>query len=274
MMSNKYDMHIINPMYQLDFSAVSKGKHFAGSKRHVQFKFGISNPDALRRGLQGIHCRGEEHEVTFVWSTSKRVVTMDTKQVVHNSVVAKKKDNKHFECSWPMKSHILKLVANASGFYNPSGGRQFDLFLDGMSFFDLPKIYELGVVVMDANGGGGLQPEQTHHHEASSFASSPPPNNVQSPRYDYYAYEDSYSNTNDHSTNNNDRNSYSTSGRAYHGGDAGERYSFPTVNPTRGGSNTYGRSQSTVYCDAASGREEEPRRTKSMPALQIRRGAY
>ncbi|KAI2497513.1 hypothetical protein MHU86_16967 [Fragilaria crotonensis] len=147
MSSAKYDMRI-NPVYQVDFSASTKGKRFSLSKRKVRFSYGFSNAEALAQGLKGIHCRGEEHEVNLIWSltSGKRVVTADGAEV-HFS--RGKRTEMRFECSWTTAgNHVMKLVAHATRFGRADDPtfRQFDLFLDGLSFFSMPKIFELGVV--------------------------------------------------------------------------------------------------------------------------------
>lgn len=147
MSSAKYDM-LLNPVYQVDFSTSTKGKRFALTKRTARFSFGFSNADAFAQGLKGIHCRGEEHEVTLVWSltSGKRLVTADGVEVHYSKG---KRTELRFECSWTMKGdHVMKLVAHATPAFlsNKPNFRQFELFLDGMSFFSMPKIFELGVV--------------------------------------------------------------------------------------------------------------------------------
>lgn len=146
MNSSKYDLRV-NPVYQVDFSATSKGKRLAATKRRVRFSFGFSDADAITQGLKGIQCRGEEHEVTLVWSltSGKRVVTAD-EQEVHFS--QGKRTEMRFECSWTMEgNHVVKLVAHAApAVRNNPEFHQFELFLDGMSYFDMPKMYELGSV--------------------------------------------------------------------------------------------------------------------------------
>lgn len=270
-MSSKYDMRI-NPMYQVDFSTTSEGKHFGGTKqRRVHFKFGFSDPNALKRGLQGIHCRGEEHEVTLVWSVSsgKRVVFMDNllKEQVHFSVAKK---DKHFDCSWIASKVIMKLVAHASNFNQPEGFRQFDLLLDGMSFFDLPKIYELGVVdaasaIINKRGGGGVQ-----EHNDGSFAFSP----FQSPGYDGY----------NEYNNDNGQNSYSNDNGPTSYGNASRRYSLEAAQQTNHYIPTtpmprrrrFFRAKSTAYDDMISSRREKApaplRRAKSLSSIKIRKG--
>lgn len=147
MSSAKYDMRL-NPVYQVDYSASTKGKRFSLTKRKVRFSYGFSNADALAQGLKGIHCRGEEHEVNLIWSltSGKRVVTADGVEV-HFS--RGKRTEMRFECSWTTAgNHVMKLVAHATRFgrADDPSFHQFDLFLDGLSYFSMPKIFELGVV--------------------------------------------------------------------------------------------------------------------------------
>jgi len=132
--------------YQVDWAVAASGKRVAATKRRVRFRFGFSNSSALAKGMAGNEARGEEHEVNLTWSltSGKRVVLLDGKEV-HFSM-GRRGDAK-FETSWPMKGgHILKLVAHASPPLRATPEfRQFDLQLDGMSFFSMPQIFELGV---------------------------------------------------------------------------------------------------------------------------------
>ena len=140
----KYDMRL-NPIYQIDFQNCAAGKHISGTKRRVRFRFGFSNAEAIKEGLTGSDCRGEEHEVNLVWSltSGKRLVLMDGDEV-HFSMG--NRTETLFETSWTMPGgHIVKIIAHAAPplFVTP-GFRQFDLLLDGCSIFEMPRIYELG----------------------------------------------------------------------------------------------------------------------------------
>ena len=143
--SSKYDMRH-NPVYQIDCQIAASGKRVSTTKRRVRFRFGFSNREAVAKGCTGTDCRGEEHEINLVWSltSGKRTVTADG-QEVHFS--AGRRDTK-FETSWSMAGgHIMKLVAYAAPPLFPQPGfRQYDLQIDGLSFFEIPRIYELGVV--------------------------------------------------------------------------------------------------------------------------------
>ena len=135
----------VNPVYQIDFQNTASGKRLANTKRRVKFSFGFSNREALEQGLTGTDCRGEEHDVSVVWSltSGKRLVLFDSEEV-HFSV-GNRTEGK-FETCWNIQGgHIMKLIAYAAPPLFPTPGfRQFDLFLDGCSFFRMPRIYELG----------------------------------------------------------------------------------------------------------------------------------
>lgn len=143
--SSKFNMQT-NPPYQIDFQNVASGKRVAQTKRRVRFRFGFSNKEALAKGLTAIDCRGEEHEVVLVWSltSGKRLVTADGEEVhFSQGGITESK----FETTWTMNGgHIIKLIAYAAPpLFETPGFKQFDLLLDGYSYFDMPKIYELGV---------------------------------------------------------------------------------------------------------------------------------
>jgi hypothetical protein len=134
----------VNPVYQVDCQIDAKGKYFPGTKRRIRWKFGFSDPGSLQKGLTGTQCRGQEHEVVLVWSltSGKQLVLADGCQVHFASGRLSEK----FECSWPMKGgHELKAIAYAAPPLFPTPGfRQFDLLLDGLSYWDMPKIFQLG----------------------------------------------------------------------------------------------------------------------------------
>ena len=82
--------------------------------------------------------------MTMVWSltSGKRQITMDGQEVHFAASRAGIVD-----FSWTMRgNHILKVVAHASPPMSATPNfRQYDFFVDGQSFFDLPKVYELGI---------------------------------------------------------------------------------------------------------------------------------
>lgn len=124
---------------QVDFAAANTGKKVALTKRRVRWRFGYPSTSALSDGKTGTDCRGEEHEVSLVWSltSGKKSVVFDN-QEVHCS------DGRQamFEFGWSRDNkHVYKIVAHATG----GGDRQYDFLVDGQSFFDMPKVFELGL---------------------------------------------------------------------------------------------------------------------------------
>jgi hypothetical protein len=111
-------------------------------------RFGFANPEALANGETGTACRGEEHDVTIVWSitSGKRLVLADGQEVHYSN-----SRNNLFEFSWTMRgNHVLKIMAHASAPISAQPGfRQYDFFVDGQSFFTFPKVYRLGLAAND-----------------------------------------------------------------------------------------------------------------------------
>jgi len=138
------------PVYQMDFTSVAAGKRIATSKRRVKWRFGFSNADAIDAGQTGTSCRGREHDVTIVWSISsgKRLILVDG-QEVHYSTVR----SNVLEHSWTMKgNHVLKVLAYAVPSKDVAGARQYDLSVDGQSFFHMPKVRLLLIMNGSQNG--------------------------------------------------------------------------------------------------------------------------
>ncbi|KAL7547661.1 hypothetical protein ACHAWF_014782 [Thalassiosira exigua] len=139
----RYDL-AINPPYRINYRAKRAGKRVSATKRRITFQFGFSDARAIAAGRTEVDCRGEEHEVVLVWShvSGKRELFMDGRQV-HLSKAGR--GNAHFEYSWTIRGgHILKIVAHGAHAATGSYDRQFDLELDGMSYFAFAKIYQLG----------------------------------------------------------------------------------------------------------------------------------
>lgn len=138
-------MSSIDSVYQIDFSDAFGGKRVSGSKRRVCWRFGFTNQEALGKGLVGTDCRGQEHEVTFVWSftSGKRVVAVDGQQI-HTSTG--KRSEPKFEFSWQTDGHVFQITAyGIPGCLNKRPGfNPFTLYMNGLSFFDMPRIFELG----------------------------------------------------------------------------------------------------------------------------------
>lgn len=130
--------------YQVDFNAVATGKVIAMSKRRIRWRFGFPNDGALASGKSGIDCRGEEHDVTLIWSISsgKRMLMSNGHQIYIGV-----NKSKGFEHIWHDKNGTqLKAVAHSTApLSNEHGSRQYDLYINGKSFFTLPKVYEIGL---------------------------------------------------------------------------------------------------------------------------------
>jgi len=129
------------PFYQIEFNAVAAGKTIAMSKRHIRWRFGFPNAEAIDSGKTGTACRGVEHEVTVVWSVTsgKRRIMADHQQI-HVSV----NRSGGLEYSWVMSDNVvIRIVAQSTA--SSSNGRQYDLFVNGQSYFSVPKVFELGI---------------------------------------------------------------------------------------------------------------------------------
>jgi len=132
-------------VYQVDFTKKSAGKQFANTKCRISWKFGFVNEEAIASGATGVECRGKEHEVCLIWSitSGKRLVTFDGKEV-HYSISPREKK---FQFMWIMKGgRVMRIMAHAVSPIggSPIGWRQYDLSINGLSFFDFTKVFELG----------------------------------------------------------------------------------------------------------------------------------
>jgi hypothetical protein len=139
----RYDLHR-NPPYQINYRSKRAGKHITATKRRITFQFGFSSAKAIAAGETEANCRGEEHEVVLIWShvSGKRELFMDGKPI-HASKAAR--GNTKFQFMWGLGTHVLKIIANGTPpMGENSNQRQFDLLLDGISFFRFFKIYQLG----------------------------------------------------------------------------------------------------------------------------------
>eukprot|EP00548_Thalassiothrix_antarctica_P009775 CAMPEP_0194158864 /NCGR_PEP_ID=MMETSP0152-20130528/77514_1 /TAXON_ID=1049557 /ORGANISM="Thalassiothrix antarctica, Strain L6-D1" /LENGTH=627 /DNA_ID=CAMNT_0038868369 /DNA_START=90 /DNA_END=1973 /DNA_ORIENTATION=+ len=145
--SSKAKMRARSPVYAIDFSAQAAGKRIATTKRRIRWRWGYTNQEALTGGKIGTECRGEEHDVILVWSVTsgKRQILMDGKEVHFSS-----SRSSIIDFSWTTKgNHVMKLSAHASPPMSASQinstFRQYDLLVDGQSYFSMPKVFELGL---------------------------------------------------------------------------------------------------------------------------------
>lgn len=139
--------------YQVDYTHVVAGKHFSSTKRRVRFVFGFSSDAALRLGCKGPDCRGDEHEVVLVWScaSGKQLVQLNGEQIYRNTQRPKFGGNLKFEHTFYLGGHVMVLSGEVSLLPFLDSAQKFDLKLDGQSFFEMKKIYELGEGLMNSN---------------------------------------------------------------------------------------------------------------------------
>lgn len=132
--------------YQVIFSITNIGKHVSSAKREIKFRFGLANDKALHSGLSGMACCGEEHEIKIVRTVNsgKRSVIVDDDEIHASS---SRLDNK-FELTWTMCGY-RKAKVTINRFPVGPKSRHFDFTLDGVSFFEFPKISELGTNLYD-----------------------------------------------------------------------------------------------------------------------------
>ena len=133
-------------------------------------RFGYPNEEALACGQTGTACRGEEHDVVIVWSitSGKRQIMMDGREVHYST-----NRTNVLEHSWTSRgNHIVKVLCHATLPLSAAPGfRQYDLFIDGQSFFTMPKMYELG-----------LRSGSRDNRVSGPRSALPPPAAVKAPR--------------------------------------------------------------------------------------------
>eukprot|EP00984_Skeletonema_dohrnii_P002740 scaffold949_cov160-Skeletonema_dohrnii-CCMP3373.AAC.6 len=133
------------PLYAIDHQAISCGKRLSGTKRKISFRFGFASNDKIT----GAPCpnKVEEHDVVLLWSPmiSGRAIINCNGQEVYNSVM--RGVNMIVDVSWNMRGdHVLRIVAHASTASSKiSGCRQYELFVDGVSYFNFLTVDQLKV---------------------------------------------------------------------------------------------------------------------------------
>ncbi|KAG7351932.1 hypothetical protein IV203_007980 [Nitzschia inconspicua] len=142
--------------YQIDFNVQNTSKTFGFSKKKITFKFGVANNQALADGMTGANCRGSEHEVIFTWSlnSGKRQILADGKDVHYsetgqNGWTADQVFQHHFSIRVPglsgsLRAHLITQPANR----DVPQIKPFDLRINGLSYFSMPKIFQLGTPQM------------------------------------------------------------------------------------------------------------------------------
>lgn len=161
--------------YQIDFSAIAAGKRVSSTKRKIRWRFGYANQQALRDGRNGTDCRGEEHDVTIVWSltSGKRQISMDGREVHYATNRAGL-----LEFNWQTKgNHVIKVTCHAAPPMSAQPGfRQYDMSIDGQSFFNMPKVFQLGVKGATADSMPGAY--------RTNYSSPEPPTRTQNLKSD------------------------------------------------------------------------------------------
>ena len=103
---------------------------------HFARRFGYANQQAMSDGLTGTDCRGEEHDVTIVWSitSGKRQISMDGREIHYSTNRAGLLD-----FNWQTKgNHVIKVTCHAAPPMTAQPGfRQYDLSVHGQSFFTI-----------------------------------------------------------------------------------------------------------------------------------------
>lgn len=142
--------------YQIDYSVKNTSKTFGFSKKKIEFKFGIANPPAVANGESGANCRGSEHHVVFTWSlnSGKRQIVCDGKDVHYsetgqNGWTADQVFQHHFQLrvaglSGPLRVHLITQPANR----DVPHIKPFDIRVNGVSYFSMPQIFQLGTPQM------------------------------------------------------------------------------------------------------------------------------
>jgi hypothetical protein len=135
--------------YQIDYASANCGRIVPMSKRRIRFKFGYTNMTAVYDGLVGQECRGEEHEISIEWSLSsgKQSIEYDGKVIFIN--VCDMTDGKMTHSWYDKDGHYLKVIVHSLSTSlkqtQDAEWRQYDLLVDGISYFRAPKIYQIGL---------------------------------------------------------------------------------------------------------------------------------
>lgn len=173
-------------------------------------KFGFANAEAIEKGYTGPGCRGEEHELLLIWSVTsgKRQILMDGKEC-HFSM----NRSMDLDFSWNWRGNcVVKMTAKATpSMKSVPDCRQYDFCINGQSFFDMPKMYELGMkgigmpMHMQANninrnrnggGGGGVghgMVQHQHHNGNGAYNNyNAPPESYPEHRPSHGQYNNNY----------------------------------------------------------------------------------
>lgn len=145
-------------LYAIDHQATSCGKRLiSGTKRQIKFRFGFASADKTT----GAPCRNavEEHDVVLLWSPmiSGRAIVNCDGQEVYNSVM--RGVNMIVDVTWNMRgNHVLRIVAHAASASSKisGSGRQYELFVNGVSYFNFLSVDQLKVKADRSTNSLGL----------------------------------------------------------------------------------------------------------------------
>ncbi|GKY90952.1 hypothetical protein MPSEU_000068000 [Mayamaea pseudoterrestris] len=150
--------------YQVDYSVKNAAKTLGFSKKKILFKFGFANPQACRDGSTGAQCRGSEHELTFVWSlaSGKRNLFVDGKEVHYsesgmNGWTQDRSWQHVFSLKEGNDKYRVHFITQPKQPEFPDV-KPFDLRVNGVSYFQFNRIFELGtprMQVRDVEPRGG-----------------------------------------------------------------------------------------------------------------------
>lgn len=107
--------------------------------------FGFTNLTALRDGHRGADCRGEEHHIELIWSVKSGKTRVHWNQQNITKHFREGARSGMVEFSWKSRSgELLQIVAHSE---TRSGvTHQYDLLVDGVSFFRFPPLSEVGTI--------------------------------------------------------------------------------------------------------------------------------
>ena len=165
-------------LYQVDCTKAFSGKTVSTTKRRIRWRFGYANSAAIADGATSVECRGSEHEITLVWSitSGKKLIIHDSKEVHYSQ--GRRAEGK-FQFCWKSRNHVFTVIAHAAPPLGKARAhwKQYDLLIDGCSFDNLPRIFQLGLnmnrsrsqnYANSASSRSGL----THHHRSPTTRTS------------------------------------------------------------------------------------------------------
>ena len=104
--------------------------------------FGFTNIGEAQNGNIGSECRGEEHEVELVWSLKSSKIRVYWNKRNISNLIHQDVRSHTVNISWhTYTGELLQVVAHAEA---TPGATQYDLLVDGVSFYRMPSILEVG----------------------------------------------------------------------------------------------------------------------------------